>query len=63
MDEAFEKGEVSITIKCDSGEVYDTFYKELIEKQLIFSYLPEEYKSISYIEDEEQLSLSFWVTK
>ncbi len=63
LDEAFEKGEVSITIKCDSGEVYDTFYEELIEKQLIFSYLPDEYKSISYIEDEEQLSLSFWVTK
>ena len=63
LTEAFEEGERSVTIKCDSGEVYDTFYKELIENQLIFSYLPEEYESISYIEDEEQLSLSFWVTK
>ncbi len=61
--EAFEDGDTSVTIKCDSGEVYDTFYKELIEEQLIFSYLPEEYQSISYVEDEEQLSLSFWVTK
>ncbi len=63
FDEAFETGETSVTIKCDSEEVYDTFYKELIENQLVFSYLPAEYESISYIEDEEQLSLSFWVTK
>ena len=63
LAETFEEGESSITIKCDSEEVYDTFYEELIENQMIFSYLPDEYKSISYIEDGEQLSLSFWVTK
>ncbi len=63
FDEAFEDGETSVTIKCDTEEVYHIFYSELIDKQLIFSYLSEEYESISYIEDEEQLSLSFWVTK
>lgn len=63
FEEAFEAGENSVTIKCESEEVYYTFYEELIENQWIFSYLPEEYESISYIEDEDQLSLSFWVTK
>jgi len=61
--EAFENGENVVTIKCDVKEIYDIFYEELINNQQIFSYLPEEYESISFIDDEEQLTLSFWVTK
>lgn len=61
--EAFENGESAVTIKCDIKDVYDSFYEELINKQLIFTYLTEEYGSISYVEDKEQLTLSFWVTK
>ena len=63
FDESLEAEDPSITIKCDTEEIYEKFYEELIENQLIFSYLSSEYETISYVEDEEQLTLSFWVTK
>ncbi len=63
FDESLEAEDPAITIKCDTEEIYEKFYEELIENQLIFSYLSSEYETISYVEDEEQLTLSFWVTK
>ena len=63
FNESFDALEPYITIKCDTQEVYNEFYDELIENQLIFSYLSSDYETISYVEDEEQLTLSFWVTK
>ncbi|MBQ9142462.1 MAG: hypothetical protein IJX63_11850 [Lachnospiraceae bacterium] len=53
----------SITIKCDSLTVYDEMYAELIENQRVFEYLPENHERVAFIQDEEHLSMTFWVTK
>lgn len=63
FEESFSAEESCVTIKCDTQEVYEEFYEQLIENQLIFSYLSSDYESISYVDDDTQLTLSFWVTK
>ena len=48
--------------KCSNEEVYQDMYKALIEEQQIFEFLTDGYGSIAYIENEQQLSLTFWMT-
>lgn len=59
---ALEAGKQLVTLKCSSQEVYDNIYTELLENQRVFEYLPDTYKNIAYIENEQQLSLTFWMT-
>jgi len=47
----------------EAEELYDEFYEKLVDEQQIFEYLYEEYDSISYVENEEQLTMTFWMTK
>lgn len=61
--EAYDTDADMVTLKCDTRELYDEFYTQLVENQQIFEYLYEEYDSISYVENEEQLTLTFWMTK
>ena len=59
---ALEEGKQHVTLKCSNSEVYENIYSELLENQEIFEYLPDEYVNIAYIENEQQLSLTFWMT-
>ncbi|MBR6666024.1 MAG: hypothetical protein IKL22_09975 [Lachnospiraceae bacterium] len=61
--DAYDAGSEMVTLKCDSKELYDEFYAKLVDEQQIFEYLYEEYDSISYVENEEQLTMTFWMTK
>lgn len=58
----FEAGG-GVTIKCDSEDVYQKLYTELIENQRVFEYLPGNQVRIAFVQDEQQLSMTFWVTK
>lgn len=60
--EATENGKTYVTLKCSSVEVYDNIFAELLVNQKIFEYLPDTYTNIAYIENEQQLSLTFWMT-
>ncbi|MBQ7774299.1 MAG: hypothetical protein IJ379_00100 [Lachnospiraceae bacterium] len=63
INETLLSGRGMTTLKCDSKDVYEKMYEELIENQKIFEYLSEEHSSVAYIQEEEQLTLTFWVTK
>lgn len=58
---AIQNGEESVTLKCDSNEVYQTIITELIDNQKVFHYMDGIQGSIAYTKCEEQRSISFWL--
>lgn len=59
--EAYEEESAYVTLKCASQEVYQEMFRYLIEEQGIFTYLNHGEKTVSYTDNEEQMSLSFWL--
>ena len=62
FDRAWESGRTDVTVKCADEGCYQTVCDALIGEQEIFRYLPENHSTISYAQNEKQLSLTFWVT-
>ena len=63
FSEADPEGQKGVTIKCDSEQVYSELYTELVDNQRVFDFLPEGQERIAFIQDDEHLSMTFWVTK
>lgn len=61
FSDSYEKGEAYVTLKCEGAEVYRQMRETLIEQQGIFRYLNCPDKAVSYVENEKQYSLSFWL--
>lgn len=59
--DSYEKGEAYVTLKCEGPEVYRKMQETLIGQQGIFRYLNCPDKAVSYVENEKQYSLSFWL--
>lgn len=58
---AYEVGNGYVTIKCSSEQIYAQMHSFLIEEQGIFQFLNREAGTVSYAENEEQQSMSFWL--
>lgn len=61
FENAYARGSSYVTLKCSSSEVYREMEQALIDEQAIFDYLDSPDGVIAYADNEEQLSLSFWL--
>lgn len=66
LKDLFERADAQhsyfVTLKCENRECYEEILRKLITENGIFSYYPGEGKSVVYIQNENQFSLTFWMT-
>ena len=63
IDGAILNGETFVTIKCANDAAYYEMNTKLIDEQEIFEYLDGSYHSLGFSQNDQQLSLTFWMTK
>lgn len=61
FSDSYERGDTYVTLKCDGPDIYRKMQETLIGKQEVFRYLNCPDKAVSYVENEKQYSLSFWL--
>ena len=61
FEKEYAKGSTYVTLKCSGEEVYRQIGEFLIEEQEIFRYLDSPDGVVAYADNEEQMSLSFWL--
>lgn len=59
--DSYERGDTYVTLKCEGPEIYRKMQEALIGQQEVFRYLNCPDKAVSYVENEKQYSLSFWL--
>ena len=59
--DSYERGDTYVTLKCDGPAIYQKMRETLIGQQEVFRYLNCSDKAVSYVENEKQYSLSFWL--
>ncbi len=66
LQNLFEKGRAEgkkdVTLKCSSPSVYYEMLDKLVDGQEIFRYMDDSATSIAYVNNEVQLSLTFWLS-
>ena len=63
FEKSYAEGKEYITLQCADGEVYEIMNEELITRQKIFMYMDASDGVIAYSQNEEQYSLSFWLSE
>lgn len=58
---AYAKGQHYVTIKFSTLEAYDTAKHELMDEQRVFQFVSAKGNKISYTENRQQRTLSFWI--
>ena len=62
FQKSLEQGKKDVTIKCTDYVCYNNVVSALINGQEIFDYLSGNEGSVAYTQNDNQLSLTFWVT-
>lgn len=62
FDRARAEDRDDITVKCADMECYNEVLTELVEKHEIFRYLEAADAAVAYARNDNQMSLTFWVT-
>lgn len=57
------EGKAYVTLQCADETVYQTMNEKLITEQKIFHYMDAEEGVIAYSQNEDQFSLSFWISE
>ncbi len=58
---AYEQGAELVTLKCSDSTAYEEVKRMLLTAQEVFDFMENSGKSIAYSENDEQLSISFWL--
>jgi len=61
FDRAYANNQKTISMKCGNLEIYDEVREYLIKDNGIFEYLRGDASTISYVEDEDQRTICFWL--
>lgn len=62
FDRAKAENRGDITVKCTDEACYDEVLRELVENHEIFRYLETSDAAVAYARNDDQMSLTFWVT-
>ena len=62
FERAVQEGREDVTIKCANQESYTQVIEALLDNQEIFQYLKASTGTVAYTRDDNQYSLTFWVT-
>lgn len=57
----YEQGKKTVSFKCNTLETYDEVYRQLIRKSGVFDMLSNKDATITYVTDENQRTLCFWL--
>ncbi len=63
FETAYSQGKTDLTLKCADYDVYHAIFEQLITSQKIFRYLNISSGSIAYVDNKDQLSMTFWLTQ
>ncbi len=63
FEKSYAEKKAYITLQCADETVYQSMYEELIAGQKIFEYMDAADGVVAYSQNEEQLSLSFWLSE
>lgn len=67
LEAVFEKSYADekdyITLQCADFECYQSMFDALITQQKVFRYMNTQESAVAYAKNEEQLSLSFWLSE
>lgn len=61
FEKALSQNKEYITLKCNDDVIYGEVKRMLLDEQKIFQYLRKTDGSVAYSDNDEQLSLSFWL--
>lgn len=56
-----QEEKTGVTLKCSDEEVFELFYRHLIDEQAIFDYMDAAGSTVAYSGDLEQYSMTFWL--
>lgn len=62
FERAVPENSYFVTLKCADRECYDQILQSMIAESRIFEYYARKSESVVYIQNDRQLSLTFWMT-